>query len=210
MAFHKYLAVLDRLDCQIPSASNQPQTKLDPIAATAKELQVAAHVEQIYRFNETHKLNGKAKDDPEIVSLSLLKIVAELVNIPLATAERTATTAAKDKRQPLSEKNSSSGSGDQPDDQDFQQAFPLLTRNVLKYQGFKVSNLPLDKDEHFGATGRPMCLNEITKRALRVLFLCSNKTLDRIDSTLAPVLNYTTDTTSFKNLSTIFPAAHSF
>jgi hypothetical protein len=65
LLFHKYLAVLDRLDYQIPSASNQPRNKLDPIAATAIEL--AAHVEQIFQFNETHKLNGKAKDDPEIV-----------------------------------------------------------------------------------------------------------------------------------------------
>jgi hypothetical protein len=65
--------------------SNQPRSKSDPIAATAKEL--AAHVEKIYQFNETHKLNCKAKDDLEMVSLSLLNIVAELVFIPLATAD---------------------------------------------------------------------------------------------------------------------------
>jgi hypothetical protein len=97
---------------------------LDPIAATAKEL--AVHVEQNNQFNETHKLNGKVKYDLEIVSLSLLNIVAELLNIPLATAERNASTAAKDKLQPLSEDNSSSCTGDQPDDRDIQQAFLFL------------------------------------------------------------------------------------
>ncbi len=86
MVFHKYLAVLDRLGCQIPSASNQPWNKLDHIAATAKEL--AAHVEQIFQFNETHKLNSKAKDDLEIirdpaclywyVSLSTYNIVTDI------------------------------------------------------------------------------------------------------------------------------------
>ncbi len=91
-----------------------------------------------------------------IVSLSLLNIVAKMVNIPLATAERTTSTATKDKRQPLSRDNSSSGTGGQPDDWNVQQ------------------------------------------------------TLDSIDSTLAPVINDTTNATSFKDLSTIFSAAHSF
>jgi len=65
-----------------------------------------------------------------------------------------------------------------------------------------------DKGDYFSATGRPISHNEVTKRGLRLLFLASDKVLDRLDSILSPVIQHTTDTTSFKRLSTIFPAAH--
>jgi hypothetical protein len=136
-----------------------------------------------------------------------------MVDIPLATSERIASTAAK-QQVLLSEDSSSGATGDQPADRDVNKALPLLTRSALKYQGFAVSNLPLDKDpesgkqEHFGATGRPICLNEVTKRGLRLLFLATDKTLDRLESILAPVIIHTTDTTSFKRVSSIFPASH--
>ena len=123
-AFHKYLAVLDRPDNQLPSASMPSKPKLDPLAATAKEL--AAHIDNIYQFNENHKLNGKDKDGPDIMSLSLLNIVAEMVNIPLATSERVASTAAK-QQVLLSEDSSSGATGGQPEDRDVNKTLPLLT-----------------------------------------------------------------------------------
>ncbi len=118
----------------------------------------------------------------ELLSLSLLNVVAEMVNIPLATTERIASTAAKSPPAALSEEHSSSGERDrEPDDRDVNQALPLLTRSALKYQGFAVSNLPLDKGDHFSAIGRPISLNEVTKRGFRLLFLASDKVLDRLD-----------------------------
>jgi hypothetical protein len=85
MLFNKYLKVLDQLDNKLPSATILSKPKLDPIAASAQDL--AAHIDQLYQFNENHKLNGKDKDGLELMSLSLLNVVAEMVNIPLATSE---------------------------------------------------------------------------------------------------------------------------
>jgi hypothetical protein len=166
MSFNEYLAVLDRPDNQLPSASIPSKPKLDPIAASAQEL--AAHIDQLYQFNENHKLNGKDKDGPELMSLSLLNVLAEMVNIPFATSERIASTAAKSHQALRSEDNSPSGdTGSQPDDRAVNQALPLLTRAALKLQGFAISYLPMDKGNHFGGTGRPLFLNESTKRGFR-------------------------------------------
>ena len=132
-----------------------------------------------------------------------------MVNIPLATSERIASTTAKQQLVLWSEDSSSCETGGQPDDRDVNQALPLLTCAALKFQGFAVSNLPLDKRDHFGSTGRPNFLNKVAKRGLRLNFLVTDKTLDCLDTILAPVINHTTNTTSFKRLSSIFPAAHS-
>jgi hypothetical protein len=125
MLFHKYLAKLDQLDSQLLSASIQPRTKLDYLAATAKGL--AAHIDQIYQFNENRKINCKAnlKDDQEIMLLSHLNLVVEVVNIPVATSQRITSMAKKNQKFRHSPPNSSSGdTGLQPDDLDVNQAPP--------------------------------------------------------------------------------------
>jgi hypothetical protein len=77
-AFHKYIAVLDRLDNEASTASIQSKPKLDPIAASAQELAVPIVPVQL---NE-NKILDTAPDDEVIVSVTLL---ADMVNLPLTT-----------------------------------------------------------------------------------------------------------------------------
>ena len=202
MSFRKYLKDLDLLDQRLPSAATPSHPKLDPIAATPQEL--ATHVDMLWAYNDQHKLAGKIKDDPLTLPLSLLNAVAEMINIPTASADRTS---------PVALVTESSGEKDEeppkPDDRDVFAKLPLLDRGALAYQGFNISNLPPKSDQiHYSATGRPIPQNAVTIRTLRSLFLASDRSLDRLNSAFWPVINDSTDLTRFKGLSTVFPAAH--
>jgi hypothetical protein len=70
-----------------------PKPKFDSTAASCQDL--AAQIDQLHQSNENHKVNCKAKDDKEVMWLTLLDIVAELVNIPQNIAEYISRTVAQ-------------------------------------------------------------------------------------------------------------------
>ncbi len=68
----------------------------------------------------------------------------------------------------------------------------------MKYQDLDIDELPVSGDGEnvfYGATGRQVHLNEVTKRALRTLFLTIPKSRDRLNAALYKEL-----TSVFSNL----------
>ena len=70
---------------------------------------------------------------------------------------------------------------------DVVQTLPLLEIRVLVYQGFGLSNLPPSSAQlYFIATGRPILLDTVTRRALSALYFTFDCSLARLNEVFGP------------------------
>ena len=213
--YERFLDLYDENFRIIPS-----KTKLDPGTATPAELAIV--VDRIHQYNATNAVLGKTTHDPDAVPLGLLNTLAESVNIPLATdtvlnkfSENPTRASDPDVKHEKSTDDQAvdtqSGIRERPsNDSDVMAAFPLLTRDALRFQGFNISNLPPGDHQFFGATGRTLFLNAFTRQQLRAVYLLRRSTLLRMNALLDPFIRASVDISCFTDLSTVYPAAHVF
>ena len=201
MTFQDYLQILEKADYLQPP--NQ-QSKKNPFLMDARELAIQLNL--IYEHNARTNLPGQSKDDPESLPMSIMNTVAEIIDIPKALHALQQGTK-------LQSSDEQQEQGSESDDRQVLALLPVATRRSMKYQGLDIDELPPvsgnGENTFYGATGRQIQHNEVTRRELRTLFLTTPKSRDRLNAALHKGLTSVfSNLDELTDLSQAFPAAH--
>ena len=197
-----------------PALPNSLPNRIDPFVASPTVL--AAGISLFHSHCAQSSLPGKHKDDPLSLHLSVVTDLGNMIDIPKATTQRLSASPV-----PIVAAPASNGDGDSPpqseaqtaqvSDRDIFNNLPLLTDCSLFCSGLDTHILPSGPaDQPYTATGAKLVVGAAVKQSLRTIFLLADRSVQRANMALSPVLHGIFDLSKLPGLSTVFPVSHAY